>query len=140
MIYIANRYGAEPDFYVPDQATMDLLPTYFAYSSVQIGTAADAQAQLQINRQNAIVQNDARFSICAIFVNGSDSVWREMRDDDPEEYEYKVFNHTTGVYSTHYTKTDALRENSLHEEEFLTLFGMNAVQEMQELPVETPPS
>ncbi len=135
MIYIANRFGAEPDYYVEDQATADLLQQYYSYSSLQIGTRTDAELQLDVNRQTCLTENADRFNICAIFVNGSDTVWRAMRDDDPEEYEYKVFNHMTGVYSTHQTKTAALIENEIRKDEFLTMFGMDSVKEWAEVPV-----
>ncbi len=139
MIYIANRFGAEPDYYVENQATADLLQQYYSYSSLQIGTRTDAEVQLDVNRQACLAMNTERFSICATFTNGSDTVWRAMQDDDPEEYEYKVFNHMTGVYSTHHTKTAALLENEIRKDEFLVLFGMGSVQEWTEVPIPPPP-
>lgn len=125
MIYQVNTYNG--------------VPTYF--DEVDNPNAkADAEALLAERRAQTLIQEAARFSICATFVSGNDTVWRELREDDPEDTTCHVFDHLLGEYEEVKGKTLAYQLNEQRKEEFLASAGLDKVYEYAVMPSNKPVS
>jgi len=99
-----------------------------------------ANALLVQNRADVLALEDSRFSIAATFASGSDVVWRNMLETDPEEYTYQVFNTFTGQHDAYPTKTEALAAKAMLQEQFLTSLAMDKVYTVEKIPAEQQPA
>ena len=119
MIYQVNGYNTEP--------------TYFDDS--KIATAqADAQSLLVKNQQEALIQNAVRFSICATFIDGNNTVWREVQESDPDDTICQVLDTFTGTYTQVNSKTEAYALNEQKKQAFLASVKLDKVYEVDVMP------
>jgi hypothetical protein len=125
MIYKVNKFYSEPEYF--DDSTNPNAKT-------------DAEALLAQVRFEVLAKEAVRFSICATFVNGPDTIWREVLDTDPEETVCKVFDTFTGQYTEVSTKTKAFALNEEKKQYFLTNCGLNAVEKLEKMPEITQPT
>lgn len=132
-IYKVNSYNGLPTFYV-NQETYDSNIDTFKYGRLIVGTEEDATLALNELKKSVLDYEAIRFSICATFVNGNDTVWRAVQDEDPEETVCQVFNTFTGQYTECKNKTEANVLNESFKEQFLTDIGLNKVFQIEELP------
>lgn len=95
---------------------------------------SDAEALLVQRQQELLAAESARFSICATFVNGNDSTWREILDSDPEDTICQVFDTFTGQYTQVNTKTEAYALNEQKKQAFLVSANLDRVYELEEMP------
>lgn len=134
-IYQVNGYNEAPTFYVPDTTFLvNVAPNNPYIKAVLVGTEQDAQVELVNRQKNVILQETVRFSVCATFVEGDNSVWREVLDSDPEDTVCKVFNAFTGQYISYSTKTEANAANEQMKQQFLATIGMDSVKTLDALP------
>lgn len=119
MIYKVNTFYSEP--------------TYFDESE-NVNAKADAEKLLSDVKAEVLEKEAVRFSVCSTFVNGNDSIWREVLDTDPEETVCKVFDTFTGLYTEVSNKTEALNLNEQKKQEFLNSVGLDKVYEVDEIP------
>lgn len=132
MIFKVNGYNEIPTFFV-DQSTFDSNQNY-KLGNLVVGSKEDADSKL-LDLQNLILSYEAvRFSICATFVNGDDTEWREIKESDPEETICQVLNHNTGQYTQCNNKTEAFILNEKMKQDFLVDFGIDKVIEQDALP------
>ena len=123
MIYQVNGYNAESTYF--DEATNE-------------NAKSDAQSFL-IQKQNDVLAYEAvRFSICATFVDGNNTTWREVQDSDPEETICQVFDTFTGQYTQCNTKSEAIALNKEKQKLFLQSVGLDKVYELTETPKPLP--
>ena len=134
MIYQVNGYNNKPTFYV-DQATHDANPN-FSGGTLVVGTQADAQNVLSELQQKVLAYEAVRFSICATFVNGNDTTWREIQESDPEDTICQVFDTFTGQYTQCSNKTEAFALNKQKQQNFLASIGLDSIVELNEMPIE----
>jgi hypothetical protein len=124
MIYKVNKFYDLPQYF--DEATNP-------------NAKADAEALLTQVRAEVLEKEAGRFSICATFVNGNDTTWREVQDSDPEDTVCQVFDTLTGQYTQAVTKTEAYALNEQKKQELLISCGLDAVIELEEMPIQTQP-
>lgn len=58
----------------------------------------EAQIALEQMKSLYLQQNDFRFPLARVVVDGNNTTWTAVNDDSPEEGEYHVFNHNIGQY------------------------------------------
>ena len=119
MIYQVNGYNVEP--------------TYFD-ESTNPNAKADAQTFLEQKQKDVLAYEAVRFSICATFVNGNDTVWREILATDPEDTICQVFDTFTGQYTECANKTEAYALNAEKQQAFLASVGLDKIIELTEMP------
>jgi hypothetical protein len=119
MIYRVNGYNVEPTYF--DEATNP-------------NAKADAEALLTQKQADVLAYEAVRFSICATFVNGNDTTWREVQGSDPEDTICQVFDTLTGQYTQVPNKTEAFALNEQKKELFLESVELDKVYEISELP------
>lgn len=120
MIYKVNGFNTEP--------------TYFD-ESTNANAKQDAESLL-IQKQFDVLSYEAfRFSICATFVNGNDTVWRDVLETDPENTVCQVFDHTKGIYTEVNNKTEAFALNEQRKQEFLFSIKLDKIYELSEMPI-----
>lgn len=124
MIYQVNRFYDKPEYF--DEATNP-------------NAKADAEALLAQVRSEVLTKEAGRFSICATFVNGSDTTWRSVQDSDPENTECQVFDPITGQYTQVATKTEAYALNEQKKQEFLVSCRLDKVIELEQMPTPAQP-
>lgn len=115
------------------------IPTYFDDLKNQ-NAKADAEALLAQRRAETLLQESVRFSICATFVSGNDTVWRNVQEDDPEDTVCHVFDHLLGEYEEVQGKAAAYALNEQRKEEFLTSVKLDKVYEYETIPSDQPVS
>jgi hypothetical protein len=120
MIYEVKGYNAEPTYF--DEADNP-------------NAKIDAEALLSQKQQDVLAYEAVRFSICATFVNGNDTTWREIQESDPEDTICQVFDHTVGTYTQVSNKTEAYALNEQRKQEFLLSLGLDKVNELTAIPV-----
>lgn len=98
---------------------------------------SEAEALLNESQTNVLVQEAARFSICATFVDGDNTTWREINDEDPENTICQVFDTFTGTYTQVITKTEAYALNEQKKQAFLISVGLDKIEELNEMPQES---
>jgi hypothetical protein len=125
MIYQVNGYNVEP--------------TYFD-ESINPNAKADADALLVQKQTDVLAFEAVRFSICATFVNGNDTTWREIQESDPEDTICQVFDTFTGTYTEVPNKTAAYALNAEKQQAFLASVGLDKVVELTEMPIKSNPS
>jgi hypothetical protein len=121
MIYKVNGYNTEPAYF--DEAT-------------NINAKAEAEALLAQRQKETLLVEAARFSICATFVDGNNTTWREVLDSDPEDTICQVFDTFAGGYTECANKTEAYSLNKKKEEAFLKAIFLDKVYEVETLPSE----
>jgi hypothetical protein len=114
MIYQVNGYNSEPTYF-------DELDNPNAKS--------DAEALLAQKQIDVLAYEAVRFSICATFVNGNDTTWREVQESDPEDTVCQVFDTFTGQYTECPNKTEAYALNEQKKKQFLEIAGLDKVYE-----------
>ena len=134
MIYKVNGYNLEHIYYVADQITLDEAKVFNPNLKYIIGSQIDAQAALEQKQKDVLAYEAVRFSICATFINGNDTVWREVQDSDPEDTICQVFDTFTGQYTQCSNKTDAYALNEQKKQEFLTSVGLDKIHELDSIP------
>lgn len=122
MIFQVNTFYNIPEFF--DDATNP-------------NARAEAEALLAQVRAEVLARETERFSICASFVDGENSVWRALLEDDPEDTTCHVFDTLTGAYTQVATKTEAYAINEQKKQNFLNSCGLDAVVELEEMPQPT---
>ena len=120
MIYQVNGYNTEP--------------TYFD-DAINANAKADAETLLAQKQSDILAYEAVRFSICATFVNGNDTTWREVQESDPEDTVCQVFDTFTGTYTQCANKTEAYALNQEKKQTFLASVGLDKVYELKEMPV-----
>ena len=120
MIYKVNGYNVEPTYF--DEATNE-------------NAKAEAEALLIQKQADVLVFEANRFSICATFVNGNDTTWREIQESDPEDTICQVFDTFAGCYTECPNKTEAHALNEQKKQEFLASLNLDKVYELTEMPV-----
>lgn len=118
-IYVVNGFNAEPTYF--DEATNQ-------------NAKSDAENLLLQKQQEVLMAEAVRFSVCATFVNGNDTTWREVLDSDPEDTICQVFDTCTGQYTQCSNKTEAFALNEQKKQEFLISIGLDKVYEVSEIP------
>jgi hypothetical protein len=119
MIYQVNKFYTQPEYF--DEATNP-------------NAKADAEALLAKVRADVLQKEAGRFSICATFVNGNNTTWREVQESDPEDTVCQVFDTFTGTYTQVDTKTEARALNEQKKQEFLTSSSLISVLELEKMP------
>ena len=118
-IYKVNGYNSEP--------------TYFDDSS-NVNAKAEAEALLAQKQIDVLAYESVRFSVCATFVNGNDTTWREVQDSDPEDTICQVFDTFTGTYTECANKTKAFALNEQKKKEFLVYASLDQVFLLDAIP------
>lgn len=95
---------------------------------------ADAEALLAQKQADVLAYEAVRFSVCATFVNGNDTTWREIQDSDPEDTICQVFDHINGSYTQVNSKKEANALNEKRKQEFLVSLKLDKVEELTEMP------
>ena len=119
MIYQVNGYNTEPTYF--DEATNP-------------NAKVEAEAFLTQKQIDVLAYEAVRFSVCATFVNGNDTTWREVQESDPEDTICQVFDTFTGTYTQCNNKTDAYFLNVQKQQAFLASVGLDKVYELEEMP------
>lgn len=119
MIYQVNGYNVEPTYF--DETTNPNAKT-------------DAEALLAQKQQDVLAYEAVRFSICATFVDGNNTTWREVQESDPEDIICQVFDTFTGQYTQVQNKADAHALNNEKKQAFLASIGLDKVIELAEMP------
>ena len=127
MIFEIKKLNSLSDYIVDDPGIIAIAEETKLYNSIKIGSEQNANELLALNQQEALEVEKLRFSIALTVIEGTDTTWREMIESDPEEYLYQVFNTATGQYKQCSNKTEAVQENELRKQEFLTSVGLNSV-------------
>jgi hypothetical protein len=130
MIYKVNGYNSNPIYVVENQATFDSAKTINPDLEIVIGSQNDAQTLLEKKQEQVLIDEAVRFSICATFVNGNDTTWREVQDSDPEDTICQVFNTYTGIYTQYANKTEAIAANEQLKKEFLPSVRLDKLIEL----------
>lgn len=115
------------------------LPTYFD-STINENAKAEAEALLSQRKEQTLIQEAVRFSICATFVDGTDTVWRNVLDADPEDTVCQVFDNLKGQYDVAPNKTAAYQMNEQRKQEFLEAIKLDKVYEYETMPSDQPVS
>lgn len=137
MSYKVNGFDGTQTYFVSDEAELlALQANKFLRGTFLLGTKEDAEAFLAEKQAEILSKEAARFSVCATFVNGFDHVWREVRDDDPEDTVCQVFDTIVGQYTQAASKPEAYKLNEEKKKQFLDSIGMGAVIE---IPVDKEP-
>ena len=120
MIYQVNGYNTQP--------------TYFDETN-NANAKVDAEALLSQKQIDVLAYETIRFSVCATFVEGNNTTWREVQESDPEDTICQVFDTFTGTYIECANKTEAFVLNEQKKQEFLTSIGLDKIIELTEMPV-----
>jgi hypothetical protein len=77
---------------------------YIVNDQVNGRKAFDTEAEAQVAlpaAQAAFLEREAiRFAIARVEVEGTNTLWRNAEESDPEEGDYRVFVYSTGLYET----------------------------------------
>jgi hypothetical protein len=114
-------------------------PTYFD-GATNTNAKAEAEALLVQRRAQVLEQEAVRFSICATFIDGENTTWRELKAEDPEDTVCQVFDHALGEYEEAQNKTEAFALNEQRKQEFLTSVKLDKVYEYETMPSDQPVS
>jgi hypothetical protein len=119
--------------------SFDGVPTYFD-SAINENAKEEAEVLLAKRREQVLIQEAVRFSICATFVDNSNTTWRNIKDEDPEDTVCQVFDHLLGEYEEAPNKTEAFALNEQRKQEFLTSIRLDKVYEHETMPSDQPVS
>lgn len=109
-------------------------------SSNNPNAQSEAQNLLSQKRASLLVKEAVRFSICATFVDGNNTTWREVKDTDPEDTVCQVFDTLTGAYTQCINKTEAFALNEQKKQNFLASVLLDKVYELDVMPEEVQPT
>lgn len=112
-------------------------PTYFDSAS-NSNAKSEAEVLLTQRREQVLIQESVRFSICAMFVDGANTTWRELNEEDPEDTVCQVFDHLLGEYEEAPNKTAAYQLNEQRKQEFLASIKLDKVYEHETMPSNQP--
>lgn len=127
-------------WYCPDQATVDegVNLGWAKFSTIVIGTQADAEVALVINQNAWINANIQLFSTNkAIYITGGDVAWEPVDlSTEPEntDIQYEVFDVINGYYKTALGLNDAKTLLQSTKQEYLNYYGLGAVGEYDTWP------
>lgn len=127
MIYEVRGFGAGSTYFVANEVIKAEVLAANPSLVCVVGAELDAQQKLATKQQEVLVSESTRFSICATFSLGNDSVWRELQSTDPENIVCQVFNTFTGQYTEYQNKTDAVAANTALQNQFLASVGLDKV-------------
>lgn len=111
-IYKVNTYSGKAEFFD---------------SEINFDAEKNAQDYLMEQRATILNKESVRFSICATFINGNNTIWREVAKDDHENTVCQVFNTLTGHYIQCENKTEAYALNEQLQQKFLDAIGLGEV-------------
>lgn len=111
----------------------NVAPTYFD-ETTNPNAKSEAEALLAKKQIDVLAYESVRFSICATFVNGNDTTWREVQESDPEDTICQVFDTFTGTYTQVANKTEAFALNEQKKQEFLVSIELDKIYELTEIP------
>lgn len=137
-IYKVNNLGKKPTYYVASKEALDQAIAINPDLDYVIGGLVDAQAALDVIKTAQLEAEKVRFSICATFVNGNDTTWREIQDSDPEDTICQVFDTFTGTYTQVNSKTEANQLNEQKKQAYLDSVGLGSLVELSEVPAPLP--
>ncbi len=92
-------------------------------------TEAEAQAALGPAQAAFLAREDYRFSFSTVIVEGANTTWRNPLPEDPEEGNYHVFNHYTGLYEPFLKKSQAQARLNALKQNFLVDVALDKVYE-----------
>lgn len=119
MIYQVYGYNVEPIY----------------FDDISNPNAKTEAEELLAQKQKEVLTAEAvRFSICATFVNGNDTTWREIQEFDPEDTICQVFDTFTGTYTQVNSKTEAYALNKIKQANFLASIKLDKVYELEAMP------
>lgn len=95
----------------------------------------NAEELLSKVKTEVLEREAVRFSICATFIDGNNTTWREVRDSDPEDTICQVFDTFTGSYTEVPNKTEAYTLNEQKKQNFLASIQLDKVYEIDSIPV-----
>lgn len=121
MIYKVSGYNTDATYF--DEATNP-------------NAKAEAEALLAQKQTDVLAYEAVRFSVCATFVNGNDTTWREVQEADPEDTICQVFDTFTGTYTQCANKTEAFALNAQKQQDFLASVQLDKIEELTEMPAE----
>lgn len=119
MIYKVNGYNTDATYF--DEATNP-------------NAKAEADALLAQKQTDVLAYEAVRFSVCATFVNGNDTTWREVQESDSEDTVCQVFDTFTGTYTQCANKTEAFALNAQKQQDFLAYVQLDKVYELEQMP------
>lgn len=119
MIYQVNGFNVEPTYF--DDVT-------------NANAKADAEALLAQKQKDVLEYEAVRFSICATFVEGNNTTWRQIKDTDPEDTICQVFDTFTGTYTQVNSKAEAYALNEQRKQAFLVSVKLDKVYEVEVIP------
>ena len=91
---------------------------YLSLKNKQVNALQAQVDNVSTQKQADVLAYEAvRFSVCATFVNGNDTTWREVQDSDPEDTICQVFDTFTGQYTQCANKTEAFALNDQKKQE-----------------------
>lgn len=106
----------------------------FFDESTNANAKVEAETFLAQRQIDTLAYEAVRFSVCATFVNGNDTTWREVQDADPEDTICQVFDTFTGQYTQCPNKTEAFALNKKMKQQFLESIGLDKLYEVDEIP------
>ena len=133
MIYKVFSYNDIPTFFVTQdvyEANKD-----YEHALLVVGGLEDAELLLAEKQHGTLANEASRFSICASFVAGNDTVWRQIQEDDPDDTICQVFNHMSGTYTEVLSKAAANELNEQYKKEFLESINLDKVHTLDAIPV-----
>lgn len=128
MIYkIKNPYG--PAFYVFTEENTQIPQGVDAI----FGTIETAEQKLQEVKEAFLQQEDYRFPIARVVVNGNDTTWSSVDENSlDEDGIFYVFNHNTGQYEAAETLQLCLSRRNELKSEFVNEAGLDQLEIVQE--------
>jgi len=134
-IFRVPRYSNTAVFVVT-QEIYDTCSSNTDYSGLNliVGTNTDAQNILSQEQQKLFDVDASIFTICSVFVNGNDSIWREVKDTDPEDTPCQIFNTVTGQHVFANNKTEGAQVLQDVKNQYLSFCNLDVVTQLDALP------
>jgi hypothetical protein len=97
--------------------------TFYFYDLAQnekkeFNSKEEAEIALQTMHELFLTQEDYRFTMAKVVVNGNDTIWMDV-EGSPEEGEYHVFNQATGLHEPYPSLSSAKIRMQELKQEFL---------------------
>lgn len=104
-------------------------------------TKEEAEVSLSVVKEEYIKQEDHRFQVAKEIIEGNNTTWMSADlVNDPEDYTYQVFNHTTGLHEPVSSLTLAKQRTQELKDSFLNEVFLNAIVEYEEESISVIPS
>lgn len=127
---VKNLLTGTDEFFVPDETTKE----NNSHLVCIVGSETDAQNKALQNKAEFETNQEYLFVLSIEIVTGNNTVWRSVDlDNDLEEGNYKVFNHTTGQYEDYPTKTTAVAKMTELKQTYFSSFDFT-VTSVEVLP------